>query len=59
MTDQILSRKRPQSPVPQPSIHQSGDNASVTVHGPYNDVRGDQNTYITHLGGKLRLVQYP
>ena len=34
-----------------PSIHQSGDHASIIFQAPYNDVRGDQ--YITNVGCKL------
>ena len=49
-----FSRSRSRSPTPRPSIQQSGDNATITIQGPYNDVGRDQNiTYITHLGGTL------
>ena len=38
----------------QPSIHQWGDNATITIQGSYNDVGGDQNiTNITNIGGTL------
>ena len=33
-----------------PSIHQSGDHASITIQGSYNEVGRDQ--YITNVGGK-------
>ena len=42
----------------QPSIHQSGPNATITIQGSYNDVGRDQNiTYITNLGGTLWIIQ--
>ena len=43
------------SPSPRPSIHQSGDNTTMTIQG-YNDVGRDQiNTYI--LGGATSIIQ--
>ena len=49
-----LFKSRSRSPKPRPSIHQSGDNATITIRGSYNDVGRDQNiTYITNLGGTL------
>ena len=42
----------------RPSIHQSGDNATITIQGSYNDVGGNQNiTNITNIGGTLWLIQ--
>lgn len=38
------------------AIHQSGNSASVTIQGPYNDVGRDQNN--TYIGGKLCLVPF-
>ena len=51
----IFYRSQSPSPKPQPSIHQSGDNATITIQGSFNDVGRDQNniTYITNLGGTL------
>ena len=34
-----------------PSIHQSGDHASIIIQGSYNEVGRDQ--YITNVGRKL------
>lgn len=58
MAERKLKRRRSQSPIPR-SIHQSGDHASLTFQGSYNDVGRDQNnTYIgTYLGGKGYLAQ--
>ena len=47
-----FSGSRSRSATPRPSIHQSGDNANMRIQ-TYNDVRGDQITYITNLGGML------
>ena len=42
-----------------PSIYQPGDNATVTIHGPYNDVGRDQNiiTNVINFGGTLWFIQ--
>ena len=51
-----LSKSRSPSPKPRPSIHQSGDNATITIQGSYHDVGRDQiNTYI--LGGASSIIQ--
>ena len=41
----------PDHPPTAPSIHQSGDRASIIIQGPYNDVGRDQ--YITNVGREL------
>ena len=54
-TGYVIKKRRvvssPDSTPTDPSIHQSGDHASIIFQGPYNDVRGDQ--YITNVGRKL------
>ena len=52
-----FSRSHSLSPKPRPSIHQSGDNATITIQGSYNDVGRDQiNTNITNLGGASSVI---
>ena len=41
----------------RPSIYQPGDNATITIHGPYNDVGRDLNINITNLEGTLWFIQ--
>ena len=43
----------------RPSIYQPGDNATITIHGPYNDVGRDQNiiTNVINFGGTLWFIQ--
>ena len=50
-----FSRSRSRSSNPRPSIHQSGDNATITIQGPYNDVGGNQIN-ITNLGGTSLII---
>ena len=54
-TGYVIKKRRvvssPDSTPTGPSIHQSGDHASITFQAPYNDVRGDQ--YIINEGRKL------
>ena len=52
------SRNRSRSPNPPSSIHQSGDNATITIQGSYNDVRGNQNiiTNITNFGSTSLII---
>ena len=54
-TGHIIKKRRvvssPDSTPTDPSIHQSGDHASITFQAPYNDVRGNQ--YIINEGRKL------
>ena len=52
-----FSGSRSRSATPRPSIHQSGDNANMRMQ-TYNDVGGDQITYITNFGGMLWVIQY-
>lgn len=55
-TEQGRVTRSPDYTKPLSSIHQSGDYASITVQGPYNDVGRDQ--HITYIGGELCLVPF-
>ena len=50
-----FSRSHSPSPKPRPSIHQSGDNATITIQGSYNDVGRDQIN-ITNFGGASSVI---
>ena len=54
-TGQVIKKPRgvstPDDTSTAPPIHQSGPHASITIQGPYNDVRGDQ--YNINVGRKL------
>ena len=42
----------------RPPTYQPGDNATVTIHGPYNDVGRDQHiTNVINFGGTLWFIQ--
>ena len=49
-----FSGSHSRSPTPRPSIHQSGDNANITIQGSFIDIGRDQNiTNVILFGGTL------